>query len=263
MRNTLAIFKREVRAYFTSPIPYAVWTIFLLLAGVWFFVYFDYFARASAEMIQQRQNPMHMGASQPVNVTDIVIRGYYPVLYFFLLLIIPLLTMRLLSEEKRQGTAELLLTFPIRDWEVVLGKFFACAFVVVLAIAVTWVYPLFLYYYDAPPELPTLWCCYLGLLLGSLAFISVGLFISSMTENQIISAAVTLGLLITFWVLAAIAESTEGTVRTVLTHLALFDNADYLFRGIIQTKNIIYLVNFTLFFLIMTLCSLGSARWRS
>ena len=117
-------------------------------------------------------------------------RDIFGVIYFFLLLIIPLQTMKLLSEEKRMGTSELLLTFPIRDWEIVLGKFLACSGVIAIIVIPTWVYPALLYHYQAPPEMPVLLCAYLGIFLGAVGFVALGMFISSMTENQIIAASV-------------------------------------------------------------------------
>jgi len=265
MRNTWAILKKEFAGYVTSPIAYAVCVIFLVLSSLWFYVYFGRFAQYSSDAISRRQDPYNMGGAQEaINVTEHLMRDIFSVIYFFLLLIIPLLTMRLLSEEKRLGTSELLLTFPIRDWEVVLGKFLACSAVVIMMVAPTWIYPLLLYHYQAPPEMPVLLSAYFGVILGAIGFVALGMFVSSMTENQIVAASVTIGLSILFWVVGAIAENaTEGLSRMVLMHISLFENADSFFRGIIQTKNVLYSLCFTLFFLFLTLCSLGSARWRS
>ena len=187
------IFKKEMRLYFTSPIAYAVIAFFLILAGYFFFAIFDFFTLAS---LQTAMNPQ-MG--RDLNVTDSVMRPLFSNISVILLLLMPLLTMRLFAEERRSGTIELLLTYPVRDGAVLLGKFFAA-----LALYVHHAGP------DArvpgprlllrPSRVGAVLTGYLGLLLLGSAFIAVGLFASSLTENQIIAAMTTFGILLLFWV---------------------------------------------------------------
>ena len=177
-----------------------------------------------------------------------------------LLLMMPILTMRLFSEEKKSGTIELLLTYPVRDGEVLLGKYLAAlpssrhagAYVRVPAI-MAWV---------APLELGPLATGYLGLLLQGAAFIAIGILISSLTENQIVAAVATFGTLLIFWVIAWASDSAGGNLGRILSHVSLTEHFDSFSKGVIDTKDLIYYLNLTILALFLTLRSLDSKRWR-
>jgi ABC-2 type transport system permease protein len=178
-----------------------------------------------------------------------------------LLFIMPLLTMRLFAEEKRQGTIELLLTYPVRDLAAVLAKFAACLAVYVVMLGLTGVYPVLLVTF-AQPEVGPILAGYLGLLLLGAAFISLGALASSLTENQIVAAAITFGVLLIFWVIGWSSQFAGSDVGWLLSHLSLLDHFDNFPKGIIDTKDVIFYLNFMVLCLFLTLRSLESHRWR-
>ena len=249
------IYKKELRLYFTSPVAYVLLTIFLLIAGYFFYSIFAFFTRAS---MQAAMNPQ-MG--RDLNVTESVLRPLFANLSVILLLLMPLLTMRLFAEERRAGTIELLLTYPVRDGAVLVGKYLAAFTVYVVMIAGTLLYPLLLVIVRATPEWGPLATGYLGLLLMGAMFLAVGVFASSLTENQIVAAIVTFGLLLMFWIIGWTAEIVGGPLGTVLTHLSILEHNDTFAKGVLDTKDIIYYINFTALALFLTLRSLEARRW--
>jgi ABC-2 type transport system permease protein len=249
------IYKKELRLYFTSPVAYVLLTIFLLIAGYFFYSIFAFFTRAS---MQAAMNPQ-MG--RDLNVTESVLRPLFANLSVILLLLMPLLTMRLFAEERRAGTIELLLTYPVRDGAVLVGKYLAAFTVYTVMIAGTLLYPLLLVIVRAQPEWGPLATGYLGLLLMGAMFLAVGVFASSLTENQIVAAIVTFGLLLMFWIIGWTAEIVGGPLGTVLTHLSILEHNDTFAKGVLDTKDIIYYINFTALALFLTLRSLEARRW--
>jgi ABC-2 type transport system permease protein len=249
------IFKKEMRLYFTSPVAWVVLTIFLVLAGLFFYSMFTWFAAAS---MQSAMNPQ-MG--RDLNVTDIVMRQLFSNISIVLLLIMPLVTMRLFAEERRAGTIELLLTYPVRDGSVLSGKYLAAFALYAIMIALTLLYPAIVVYFARLEWGPVL-TQYLGLLLMGATFIAIGVFASSMTDNQIVAAIVTFGILLTFWILGWLADSAGGTAGRVLQFLSIPDHNDSFSKGVLDTKDILYYVNFTLLALFLALRSLEARRWK-
>jgi ABC-2 type transport system permease protein len=180
-----------------------------------------------------------------------------------MLFIIPLLTMRLFAEEKKSGTIELLSTYPLRDIDILLGKFGACLVVFVLMLGLSLLYPIILnIIYPDQVNIGPLLAIYLGTFLLGCAFISCGILISSLTENQITAAMVTLGILVLFWYIAWNEGAGSESVVNILLHLSLFDHYSSFTLGVVETKNIVFLLSFIVFSLFLTLRSLGSRRWR-
>jgi ABC-2 type transport system permease protein len=249
------IFKKEMRLYFTSPIAWVILTIFLFIAGYFFYNIFAYYTLAS---MQSQMNPQ-MG--RDLNVTDAVLRPLFSNISVILLLLMPLVTMRLFAEERRSGTIELLLTYPVRDGAVLAGKYLAALALYALMLAFTLVYPAIVLYF-ARLEWGPLLTGYLGLLLMGATFISVGILASSLTENQIVAAISTFGALLMFWVIGWSAEYVGGGWGRVLSHLSILDHFDTFARGILDTKDVIYYVNFTLVALFLTHRSLEARRWK-
>ena len=249
------IFKKEMRLYFTSPTAYVVIAVFLILAGYFFFAIFDFFTRAS---LQTAMNPQ-MG--RDLNITDNVLRPLFSNVSVILLLLMPLVTMRLFAEERRSGTIELLLTYPVRDGAVLLGKFLAALALYGVMLVLTLLYPALLFSL-ARPEWGPILTGYLGLLLLGAAFIAAGLFASSLTENQIVAAMTTFGILLLFWVISWTADSVGGSAGRVLTHLSLIEHFDNFGKGVLDTRDIIYYLSFIIFALFLTLRSLEARRWK-
>jgi ABC-2 type transport system permease protein len=174
----------------------------------------------------------------------------------------PLVTMRLFAEERRSGTIELLLTYPVRDGAVLVGKYLAALTLYGTMIAATLAYPaIVLWVARANVEWGPLLTGYIGLLLMGGMFLAVGLLASSLTENQIVAAVVTFGVLLIFWIIGWTAEFATGTLGVVLTHLSILEHNDTFAKGVLDTKDIIYYLNFTFLALFLALRSLESRRW--
>ncbi|NVM20947.1 MAG: ABC transporter permease subunit [Desulfobacterales bacterium] len=254
MRNFYAILRRELYAYFSSPIAYAVMTIFLVLSGYFFYSAFAYFSMLSMQAMRMRW-------AGGINVTDMVLNPTFSNMSVIMLLMMPLLTMRLFSEEKKEGTLELLLSYPIRETELLMGKFVACLVVFFAMLALTWLYPVLIWLY-AKPDFGPIFTGYLGLFLMGAAFIALGLLVSSLTENQIVSAAVTFGAILMFWLIGWSEAFAGPSLGKVLSHLSLLGHFEKFAKGLIDTRDVIYYVDFSILFLFMTMRSLESKRWR-
>jgi gliding motility-associated transport system permease protein len=249
------IFKKELRLYFTSPVAWVLLTIFLLIAGYFFYAIFAFYTTAS---MQAAMNPQ---MARDLNVSDSVLRPLFSNLAVILLLLMPLLTMRLFAEERRSGTIELLLTFPVRDGAVLLGKYLAAFTLYALMIAGTLLYPAIVRYFT-PLEWGPLVSGYAGLLLMGAMFLAVGLFGSSLTENQIVAAIITFGILLMFWIVGWSADAAGGSLGKVLQHLSILEHNDSFSKGVFDTKDVIYYVDFTILALFLSLRSLEARRWK-
>lgn len=249
------IFKKEMRLYFTSPIAWVILTIFTLITGYFFYSIFAYYTLAS---MQSMMNPM---MAREMNVTDNVLRPLFSNISVILLLLMPLLTMRLFADERRSGTIELLLTYPVRDGAVLLGKYLAALAMYGVMLVVTLVYPALVLYF-ARVEWGVLATGYLGLLLMGATFLAVGLFASSLTENQIVASIITFGVLLIFWVIGWSSDYAGGVWGRVLSHISLLEHFDSFAKGVLDTKDILYYVNFTILALFLTLRSLEARRWK-
>jgi len=249
------IFKKEMRLYFSSPIAWVILTIFLFIAGYFFYSIFAFFTLASM------QSAMNPAMARDLNVTDSVLRPLFSNVSVILLLLMPLVTMRLFAEERRSGTIELLLTYPVRDGAVLIGKYLAGLTLYAMMLAATLVYPALVAYF-ARVEWGPLVTGYLGLLLMGATFLAVGIFASSLTENQIVASITTFGVLLIFWVIGWSSDYLGGPWGRVLTHLSLIDHFDSFAKGVLDTKDVIYYVDFTVVALFLTLRSLEARRWK-
>ena len=249
------IFKKEMRLYFSSPVAWVVMTIFLFIAGYFFYSIFAFYTLAS---MQSAMNPQ-MG--RELNVTDSVLRPLFSNMSVILLLLMPLITMRLFAEERRSGTIELLLTYPVRDGAVLVAKYLAALALYALMLGLTLLYPGIIVYF-ARLEWGPLLTGYLGLFLMGATFLGVGIFASSLTENQIVASITTFGVLLFLWVVGWSAEYVGGAWGRVLSHLSLLDHFDTFARGVLDTKDVIYYVDVTILALFLTLRSLEARRWK-
>jgi len=257
MSNILTLTRKELRSYFQSPIAYIFIFIFLLVSGGIFSLrFFDYYNYS----LQISQNPyvmQHYG----LNVAEHVLEPMIFTLNFLSLLMIPMLTMRAFTEDKKTGTIELLFTYPVRDIEIAISKFVACFAVYVCLIGLTLLYPALSARF-ADLELESITMGYLGLLLSGAAFVSLGIFVSSLTENQIIAVAVSYGLLLLFWLLGAAETLMPQPYNLVLTDLSLFKHIEDFAVGVLDTHDLIYYVNFAALFMFLTLRSMEITKWK-
>jgi len=252
VRNILAIAGKELRSYFASPIAYVIIGLFALLFGWFFYAFLSFFVDESQRMM--------MGGGT-VNVNERMIRGLLQNAAVIILFVMPMITMRTYSEEKRSGTIELLLTSPLTDVQIILGKFLGAMglFTAMLLVTVVDVAILFLL---GNPEWRPVAAGYLGLVLLGGSFVSIGLLISSLTKNQIVAGFMTFAVFLMLWVINWLGESSGPTTRTILSFLSITDHLDDFTRGIIDTRHIVYYLSFITFGLFLTAKSVDSERWR-
>jgi ABC-2 type transport system permease protein len=254
VRNVLAITGRELRAYFASPIAYFVVGFFAFLFGWFFWSYLVLFARQSMQMGQ-------FGASGPMNVNQMMIRPLLLNTSVMVLFFLPMITMRTFSEEKRSGTFELLLTSPLTDFQIVMGKFLGAVslYGLMLLVSIASLGLLFVY---GQPEWRQIASSYLGLLLMGGSFISIGLFFSSLTKNQIVAIVLTFATLLFLWIVNWAGDQAGPVTRAVVNALSITDHFDDFSKGVIDTKHVIYYLSFITFGLFLTAKSVDSERWR-
>ncbi len=248
------IFKKEMLLYFTSPVAYVVFTIFLLIVGYFFYSIFAFFSMAS---MQAAMNPAF---ARDLNVTDGVMRPLFSNVSVILLLLMPIVTMRLFAEERKSGTIELLLTYPVRDGAVLIGKYLAAFALYGVMLAATLLYPAIVLYF-ARLEWGPLLTGYLGLVLLGGTFLAVGLLSSSLTENQIVAAISTFGVLLILWVINWSADYAGGLTGKILSHLSIIEHFESFSKGVLDSRDVIYYVNFMILALFLTLRSLEARRW--
>jgi ABC-2 type transport system permease protein len=256
MSGVLAVLRKELTIYFATPIFYVMGFFFLLVEGfLFFFIYFNYFQTAS---YQVAQNPQFASMLNPFQV---VFRSFFEDLGFIFLLLTPILTMRLLAEEKRSGTAELLFTYPLPDWAVILGKFLAAFLVFATFLVFTVAYPV-IFAFLTRMDWGQVATGYVGVLLLGAACLALGIFASSLTANQIIAAIAAFALLLLFWLIGAQQEG--GAIGgSILGAISLREHLPNLAKGVIDTKDLVFYLCFTYFFLFLTKRQLESRRWRA
>jgi ABC-2 type transport system permease protein len=236
--------QRELRSYFGSYIAYILLAIFLLLSGYFFYSDLIFFVLLGGYVL-------------PTGLWQYVFLD----MRLCMLLVLPLLTMRLFAEERKLGTIELLWTYPIRDAEIVAGKFLACWLFFLVMLLPTLLNPLIFYqFYEFAPG--PLLAAYLGTLLLGTAFIACGLFVSSLTENQVVSAMGTYGILVFFWFLTWNEEVADEAVIRFLLRFSLFDHYFNFTRGVVDTKEVAFFGLFVALFLFLTIVSLSTRKWR-
>jgi ABC-2 type transport system permease protein len=253
MRNILAIAQRELNAYFSSPIGYVLIGFFSLIYG--------YFYYAGLLFVDRQNMQAGMNPNQTMNINQMLIGPTLMNTTVIMLFLFPLITMRTYSEEKRSGTIELLLTSPITDVQIILGKFLGAMLLYAAMLAVTMIHMAVLFIYGNPEWKPIV-TGYLGLLLMGGCFLSVGLFISSLTKNQIVAAMATFAVFLMLWVINWIGQFVGPTMQSVLAYLSLTEHYDDFAKGIIDTKHLIYYASFMAFGLFLTAKSVDSERWR-
>jgi len=255
MSNILAITQKELKGYFASPIAYVVIGFYALIFGFFFYSLVLYFDRQSMQM-------MGLGGGAPaVNINENLIRPAFLNAMVVFLFVLPMITMRTYSEEKRSGTIELLLTSPLTDFQIIVGKFLGAMALYAAMLAVTLIHISLLFWAGRPEWIPIL-TTYLGLLLMGGCFIAVGLLISSLTKNQIVAVMVTFSVFLMLWVINWIASFTGPTTQQVLNYLSITDHLDDFTRGIIDTKHLVYYVSFICFGLFLTARAVDTERWK-
>jgi ABC-2 type transport system permease protein len=250
-----AVIAKELRSYFVSPVVYVVGGVFLLIFG---FLAYLYVVFTGAQAIQLMQ--MQGGAAE-INLNDLVFRNLFASMRFVLLLILPILTMRLFAEERKLRTFEFLMTAPIRITEVVAGKFLSACLIYFGILLLTMLVPAVLMLFSDFDWYPVL-TGYLGLALLGALFLSVGVFASTLTENQIVAAFTSFGLLLMFWLLAGLGSVLGDTAGGgFFSYLSFMEHFDHLIHGLIDTKDLVYYVSGVVLMLFLSHRVVESTRW--
>jgi ABC-2 type transport system permease protein len=240
MRNIWTIAKRELHLLFISPIAYITLIVFLLTLSIFFYIYLSYAI----------QNQQYIDILQPI---------FQLIPFPLLFLAVPAITMRSIAEEKRSGTIEFLLTAPVRDWELIIGKWLGSYMFFVIALAVTLVYPLILNFLVKPGiDLATILTIYIGLLLLASAMTAIGIAMSSLFSNQIAALFASLGVIILFWIISSLAQSMDGLGADILRNMSLITHLDTFLSGILDLKDYI---SFTVFALLIGKTAVEIRRW--
>lgn len=256
MGNVLAIAQKELKSYFASPIAYVVIGVFALAFGYFYVALLFYFIQQSMGM-----NQFGMAGPQTVNINDLMIRGLLSNTTVLILFLMPTITMRTYAEEKKTGTIELLLTSPLTDFQIVMGKFLGALALYGIMLAVTLIHFGILFIYGSPEWKPIA-TAYLGLLLLGASFVALGLFISSLSKNQIVAGAVTFVVFLLLWISTWIADFAPPTIGAIARYLSVVDHFDDFSKGVVDTTHLIFYLSFITFGLFLTSKSLDSERWR-
>ena len=254
MSNVIAIAQKELKGYFASPIAYVVIGLFALVFGFFYYIGVAYFIEQSMRMMGMQGGPTQ-------NVNEQVIRPLILNASVILLFVLPMITMRTYSEEKRSGTIELLLTSPLTDFQIIMGKFLGAMALYAAMLAVTLVHIAVLFALGNPEWKPVA-TSYLGLLLMGGTFIAIGLLISSFTKNQIVAVMGTFAVVLLGWIINWASTLAGPTGREILDYLGMTNHLEDFTRGIIDTKHVIYYVSLITFALFLTARSVDSERWR-
>ncbi|WP_248929490.1 ABC transporter permease subunit [Paenibacillus hamazuiensis] len=237
MRRMMAVCRKELQMYFYSPVAYAAFAFFFLIAGYFFSANFLY----------------------PPNIIDI--RPTIGTITFIYLFIIPLLTMRLVSDELRQGTDELLLTSPVSIGEIVIGKYLAALAVQLLLVVGSLLYPLIMSRFG-PIDQPTLWLSYLSMFLLGAAMMAIGLFASSLTAHQMVAGIAGFAILLVFWTIDWLGDSVGGKIKDYLGQFSIVSRVGDLQKGVLDFSDVIFYVTLAIVFLVLSIQVLERKRWR-
>ena len=255
MRNIWVICRKELRSYFVSPVAYVLFVMFALIFG-WFF-----WNMLGAFVFYSMASQMR-GEMTPMNVNEQILRQLLGNMNVVGLFFIPVITMRLFAEEKRNGTIELLATSPIQDFEVILGKWLAAVALYAGMLLLTGVNLAFVFKYGNPDWKPMA-VGYLGLLLQASALLAIGTFISSLTKNQIIAGAASFGVCLLVFVLGWASAYETSTWAQVLSYMSVTSHMESFTKGVLDSKDAVYYVTVIFLGLFLTARSLESLRWRS
>lgn len=255
MRNVWTVCRRELYSYFVSPIAWVLLAIFAFLSGAFTYIISASFVRASLESQMS-------GQSFPMNLNEQVIGPLFSNMAVVSLFLIPLISMRLFAEEKRQGTIELLITSPVHDLEIIIGKWLSAALMYGALLLVLWADYSFLFIYGNPDWKPVA-TGFFGIFLQAACLLALGTFISSLTKNQIVAGAVGFALALILWILNWTTSFGNSTTVQVLNYLSIVSHLDSFTRGVIDTKDLIYYLAMIFFGLFLTARSLESLRWRA
>ena len=255
MKNTWIICRKELKSYFASPIAYGLMAFFALIAGYFFYV-------MTAVFVQRSFEGQMMGRGMPMDVNEWVVRNFLSNVSVIGLFVIPMITMRLFAEEKRTGTIELLVTSPVRDIEIIVGKWLAALLLYLGMLLIAALDIAILFAYGKPDWKPIL-TGFLGLALQGGCLLAVGTFISTTTKNQIVAGTATFAVCLLLWVLDWVSAYETAAWAKVIGYLSVLTHFEPFSKGVIDTKDVIFYVSLIFLGLFLTARSMESLRWRA
>lgn len=240
MNNTLSIFKRELRSYFSSPIGFVFIIFYLIVSNAFFFFVQDFFRQGQVTM-----------------------RGYFAAMPWVFLFFVPAITMRLWAEEKKMGTIELLLTMPVKEWEVVFGKFLASFGFLAITLAFSLTIPISLAFLGKP-DYGVIVGSYVGALFLGSAYLAIGLYISSLTENQVVAFIISLAVIFVLLLIgiAPVYMNAIGSFVSICEYVSLLSHFNNVTRGVIDSRDVIYYTSIIVLFLYLNVKNIEARKWR-
>jgi ABC-2 type transport system permease protein len=259
MQSLYAVYRKELAHYFASPIAYIFIGLFLILSGFFFNVFLTFYIGQS---YQAQMQSMRYGMPPDMDVPGLVLRQFFGVISTLVLFFTPILTMGVYAEERKRGTMELLMTSPVTELQIVLGKFLASLSLYAIMLLPTASYLVYMFLRSEPaPPWRMMLAGYAGILLLGAALLSLGSFISSLTENQLIAAVLTFAAFLILWVLDLGRDAGSG-LSAIFSYLSVVRHYDDFTRGVIDTSSLIYYGSFIFLFVFLTVRSVDSMRWR-
>jgi ABC-2 type transport system permease protein len=255
MRNIWIICRKELRSYFSSPIAYAVMALFALIFGLVFY-------SATRDFVNFTFRAQMNGGGPPVSVNEFIIRPMLGFAGTVSLFLIPLISMRLIAEEKRNGTIELLLTSPVQDVSIILGKWLGAMLLYLFVLGMSLPNVAFLFAWGKPDWKPVL-VAYLGLILQGGCLLAVGTLISAMTSNQIVAGGAAFFVSLMLYVLSWLTDYDSTTTSKVLNYVSIITHMENFSKGILDLKDAVFYVSFIFLALFLTVRQMESLRWRS
>ncbi len=240
MKNAFTIFKKELRSYFSSPIGFVFIIFYLLVSNAFFFFVQDFFKQGQVSM-----------------------RGYFAAMPWVFLFFVPAISMRLWAEEKKMGTVELLLTMPLKEWEVVFGKFLAAFAFLAITLLFSLTIPVSLAYLGKP-DMGVIVGSYVGALFLGSAYLAIGLYISSLTENQVVAFIISLAVIFVLLLIgiAPVWLNALGTIVSVCEYISLLSHFNNVTRGVIDSRDVIYYASVIVLFLYLNIKNIEARKWR-
>lgn len=229
------ILKRELKGYFFSPLAYVLLGFYLLISGY----FFSTFVLST-----------HYAALSPILSSMVTV----------FMFISPILTMRLISEDMKTGTDQLLLTSPVTVTDIIIGKFFSAMFVYLIALVITFLYPIYLKLYSSP-DMGSIIAGYIGVFLIGATFISIGLFASSLTENQMIAGVIGFALILVLWLISWLGDVFSGKAKTIFQNLSFFDRLNNFLNGLVNLSDVVFFISVIIFFIFLTIRVVDKRRW--
>jgi len=251
MKTIWSIYIRDLKSTSHSFIAYILVAFFVAIVS-----YFFVSLTTSFSIMSQQWKTTPGVQDVTFNLTDIVLSNLYFNVAVLVILFVPLLTMRSFSEEKKQGTLELLLTLPIKDYQLVLGKYLSVLTIFILMILPLLMFPLLIQFVGGFFEWPTVITGFIGLVLLGTAFSAIGVFISSLTSNQVVSAVITSGILLMLWVIGWVENYSQSSLAEMTFHLSALSHFKSLAKGVLDVKDVGYYFLVTVFFLYLTIFKL-------